>query len=93
MATVALPCPMQAAEGVASTEDESVTDCCNDLATQQRTGQPCKAGQDCKVSGAALQLPELALSLMAPCRETIALAVDCLTGVQRNPIWRPPATR
>lgn len=55
------PCPMQdmvamanGASGMAEALTSPTDDCCNDLATFERTGQACKSAQSCAAPAAGL---------------------------------------
>ena len=90
------PCPMDGMTSPVSADEadtgleESATDCCNDLATAQKTGKACKTGLECG-GMASMALP------MPPIIPLAAGHVEPATWFQTTPppaklsaIWRPP---
>jgi hypothetical protein len=94
------PCPMQAmmamqldASNAADVDAQAnaLLDCCNDLATFERTGQACKTGQAC--TAPAAWMPPVGV----PQFESIAAATPPMPILRaRAPgapasLWRPPS--
>jgi hypothetical protein len=74
MQVTSAPCPMQGMMSMADAGDdesvdmaETMEDCCNDMATFERTGQSCKSAQSCVVT--ALGTPSFT-ALSAPTQVT-----------------------
>lgn len=66
----------------------AVDDCCNDMATFLKTGQPCKTGLDCQTPAVALVVPDAAgtsASHSVPVALSVASLPPALVAV-----WRPP---
>ncbi|HMP11628.1 hypothetical protein, partial [Hydrogenophaga sp.] len=77
------PCPMQGmmamadeVDGMAESLAEAMDDCCNDMATFESTGQPCKSIQSCVVPAVGLpSFPSL-------------VAQTPVTQDPQAPVWR-----
>lgn len=74
----------------ADTLAEAMKDCCNDVATFERTGQPCKSPQSCAAAGMAtlphpVVLTPVTLDPQAPIWR-------CLPPGATSRLWRPPAS-
>lgn len=95
----ASPCPMQDMmamehEGVGMTESSAqvMEDCCNDLATFERTGQPCKSVQSCVAPAAGLpSFPSLAVQTTVT-HDPQAPAWRSLPPGATSRLWRPPTS-
>jgi hypothetical protein len=95
----ASPCPMQgmmamAAEAgeTAETLAEAMEDCCNDMATFERTGQPCKSVQSCVAPAAGLpSFPSLVV-LTPVTQDPQAPAWRSLPPGATTRLWRPPTS-
>ncbi|MBT9465396.1 hypothetical protein [Hydrogenophaga sp.] len=95
----ALPCPMQEmmamddqAGEIADTLVEAMDDCCNDLATFERTGQPCKSIQSCATPAAGMpSVPSLA-ALTSVTQDPRAPAWRNLPPGATTRLWRPPTS-
>lgn len=99
MPVVPAPCPMQGmmameenASGMEETLAQAMEDCCNDLATFERTGQPCKSAQSCAA-------PAVGMPPFQPLVPQAQAAQDPLAPVWRSPpqgslsrLWRPPTS-
>ena len=86
------PCPMQM-HGMAHPAPADAADgmdCCVDLETFAKTGNPCKAGQDCH-AGQMAPLPTAARAPL-PASESAALPWAALApiGLTGDAFWRPP---
>lgn len=96
--SVVVPCPMMSmdmdmdmdmdVDGIAGTMD----DCCNDLATVERTGQSCKTGQACAAPVAWMPpLPSWAFQTRAGQQPTAPVWRGLLPAVTAR-LWRPPTS-
>lgn len=90
------PCPMTASAASAETgavEHAETHDCCNDAESLARTGQPCKAGQDCPAPP-LYTTPDSAAARHAPLPGAAPVWAELLApGRVSVAIWRPPAPR
>lgn len=94
-----VPCPMKMAAMAEQYSDThlghalstQMADCCNDLDTLLKTGQPCKAGQDCKIGslGLSVHFPTIPVSFNRDAY--LARLNDRAIELRTIPIWRPPA--
>lgn len=91
------PCPMQdmmvmpnEAGETADTLAEAMKDCCNDVATFERTGQPCKSPQSCAAAGMATLLHPVVLTPVT--LDPQAPIWRCLPPGATSRLWRPPAS-
>ncbi|AOF85930.1 hypothetical protein BSY239_1851 [Hydrogenophaga sp. RAC07] len=95
----ASPCPMQdmmaMVEEVGETADalaEAMEDCCNDMATFELTGQPCKSVQSCAAPAAGLlSIPSLVAQTPATL-DPQAPAWRSLPPGATTRLWRPPTS-
>ena len=93
------PCPMQGmmamqdeAGATAEALAEAMDDCCNDMATFERTGQACKVVQSCVAPAAGLPcLPSLVVQTPAT-RDPPAPAWRSLPAGATTRLWRPPTS-
>jgi hypothetical protein len=94
----AVPCPMQDMIAMTDAADEdadtaaAMVDCCNDLATFERTGQPCKSAQPC--SAPAVGMPfftPVAIRAMAQQAPPSPDEIRLPPGAAAR-LWRPPAS-
>ncbi|MDP2017325.1 hypothetical protein [Hydrogenophaga sp.] len=91
----AAPCPMQGMMTMdmgATNMADAMEDCCNDLATFERTGQACKTGQECTA-------PAVWMPPFQPVEFKALAAQDLTAPVWRSPppgatsrLWRPPTS-
>lgn len=96
---VAAPCPMQGmmamAEEAGEMEEslaEAMDDCCNDIATFERTGQPCKSVQSCVAPAAGLSsFPSLGTQTPVT-QDPQAPAWRSLPPGATSRLWRPPTS-
>lgn len=83
-------CPMTAGGLAGMQTVKGKADCCADMATVSKTGNPCKAGQECKIG--SLGQPAAVIAFMP------VQAASPLSGFQSHPllaavpggVWRPP---
>lgn len=95
-AAPAEPCPMEAmvmASGMVADDTGSgaAPDCCNDVATFLKTGQPCKTGVDC---GAPVASVPPGGWPGAPALHSARHSTPAVAGPPssaRSAIWRPPS--
>ncbi len=100
------PCPMTATSALAAATTEAadatvaevdvdvtvdVDDCCNEADTAARTGQPCKAGQECHAPVLALADVETVELAFFAAHRTDASAADRAPIGRPAVVWRPPA--
>lgn len=93
------PCPMQEMMAMnsvdgdgAETLPEAMNDCCNDPATFEHTGQPCKSVQSC-TAPAAWILPFRPVVFMARATQDLwAPLWRSLTPGATARLWRPPTS-
>lgn len=93
------PCPMQGMLAMADEADEmekslaeAMADCCNDMATFERTGQACKSAQSCAAAAAGLPLFP-SHDVQAPVRlDPQAPAWRTLPPGTTTRHWRPPTS-
>jgi hypothetical protein len=66
-------------------------DCCNPSDEQQKSGQPCKAGQECAVF--AVCLPAAVTTAVFLLATDVAYPALLIPVVSPNPerLWRPPS--
>lgn len=96
---VAQPCPMQAmmtkddAVGdLAQALAEAMKNCCNDIATLERTGQPCKSAEGCTVA-VAWTPPLQPVAFMALATQVVRAPVwRGLPPGAHSRLWRPPTS-
>jgi hypothetical protein len=96
---VAAPCPMQGMMAMADEAGEmeeslaeAMDDCCNDMATFERTGQACKVVQSCVAPAAGLPcLPSLVVQTPAT-QDPPAPAWRSLPAGATTRLWRPPTS-
>lgn len=96
------PCPMelmgqelmgqeQMAHELMASDSDSAGDCCNDPVTVAKTGQLCKAGQECPTGGLGiLDYPAVAASTRI---RALTISFPAPFNPRFNPssVWRPPA--
>lgn len=93
------PCPMQSMMAIgdeagvmAETLAESMEGCCNDLATFERTGQPCKSVLSCVAPAAGLpSFPSLVVQTPVT-QDPQAPAWRSLPPGATTRLWRPPTS-
>jgi hypothetical protein len=93
----ASPCPMQGmmamadeADGMAESLAEVMDDCCNDMATFERTGQPCKSIQSCVVPAVGLPTFPSLVALTPVTQDPQAPTWRSLPPGATSLLWRPP---
>jgi hypothetical protein len=93
------PCPMQEmmvmgdeAGEMAETLAEAMEDCCNDLATFERTGQACKSVQSCVAPSAGLPTFPTLLAQTAVSQDPEEPAWRSLPAGATSRLWRPPTS-
>lgn len=95
VAAEAAPCPMQGMMDMDADTGpltQGMTDCCNDLATFERTGEACKTSQACSAPAAG-SAPCCALVLLAQAVHLPAPPVwRTLPPGLPTALWRPPAS-
>lgn len=89
------PCPMQGMTTMdmgATDMADAMEDCCNDLATFERTGQACKTGQEC--TAPAVWMPPLqSLEFEALAAQDFTAPVwRSLPPGATSRLWRPPTS-
>lgn len=90
-------CPMQGTMAMAEQDGDmtdtlvgAMADCCNDMATFERTGQPCKSVQSCASPAAGLfSLPSLEARTLKT-QDPLAPAWRSLSLGATSRLWRPP---
>lgn len=91
------PCPMmQGMDGHADGDSGSVDasagdDCCNDDAIFAKTGQSCKAGQECPTGNSSLLTPVFAVAPSLFVSAPIPFSALLPPRFTLAHIWRPPA--
>jgi hypothetical protein len=95
----ASPCPMQGlmamADEAGKMEEslaEAIDDCCNDMATFERTGQPCKSVQSCVAPAAGLPSFPSLVALAPGTQDPQAPAWRSLPPGATSRLWRPPTS-
>lgn len=95
----ASPCPMQGmmamadeVDGMAESLAEAMDDCCNDMATFERTGQPCKSIQSCVVPAAGLPSFPSLVAQTPVTQDPQAPAWRSLPPGATSRLWRPPTS-
>ena len=95
----ASPCPMQGmmamadeVDGMAESLAEAIDDCCNDMATFESTGQPCKSIQICVVPAAGLPSFPSLVALTPVIQDPQAPAWRSLPPGATSRLWRPPTS-
>jgi len=95
----ASPCPMQdmmameeEASETAKTLAQAMEDCCNDMATFERTGQPCKSAQSCVVPAAGLPSFPSLVAQTPVTQDPRAPAWRSLPPGATSRLWRPPTS-
>ena len=95
----ASPCPMQGmmamadeVDGMAESLAEAMDDCCNDMATFESTGQPCKSIQICVVPAAGLPSFPSLVALTPVIQDPQAPAWRSLPPGATSRLWRPPTS-
>ncbi|WP_300653918.1 hypothetical protein [Hydrogenophaga sp.] len=94
---VAAPCPMQGMMAMADEAGEmaeslAMDDCCNDMATFERTGQPCKAVQSCVAPAAGLPSFPSLVAQTPVTQDPQAPAWRSLPPGATSRLWRPPTS-
>ena len=95
----ASPCPMQDMMAMAdeagetgATLAEAMEDCCNDMATFELTGQPCKSVQSCAAPAAGMpSFPSLVVQNQVT-QDPQAPAWRSLPPGATTRLWRPPTS-
>lgn len=95
----ASPCPMQGmmamandADGMAASLVEAMEDCCNDMATFERTVQPCKSIQSCAAPAAGMPTFPSLVALTPVTQDPQAPAWRSLPPGATSRLWRPPTS-
>ncbi len=96
---VAAPCPMQ---GMMAMEDEAgemeesldkaMDDCCNDMATFELTGQPCKVVQGCVAPAVGLPSFPSLVAQTPVTQDPQAPAWRSIPPGATSRLWRPPTS-
>ena len=93
------PCPMQGMMAMADEDGEkleslvgAVEDCCNDMATFELTGQPCKSVQGCVVPAAGLPAFPSLVVLTPVTQDPLAPSWRSLPPGASSRHWRPPTS-
>ncbi|MGE0430105.1 hypothetical protein [Hydrogenophaga sp.] len=94
---VAAPCPMQGMMAMADEADGmavslAMDDCCNDMATFERTGQPCKSVQSCVAPAAGLPSFPSLVALTPITQDPQAPTWRSLPPGATSLLWRPPTS-
>jgi len=96
---VAAPCPMQGMMAMADEAGEmeeslaeAMDDCCNDMATFERTGQPCKSVQSCVAPAAGLPCFPSLVAQAPVAQDPEAPAWRSLPPGATSRLWRPPTS-
>ncbi|PKO65326.1 MAG: hypothetical protein CVU22_20525 [Betaproteobacteria bacterium HGW-Betaproteobacteria-16] len=89
------PCPMQSRMDMKGDSDafaQVMEDCCNDLATFERTGEACKSDQAC-AAPVAWSIPLQALAFLAQAPHALSSpAWRTLPPGLPTSLWRPPTS-
>lgn len=95
----ASPCPMQGmmtvvedADEMAESLAEAMEDCCNDMATFELTGQPCKSVQSCVSPAAGLPSFPTLMAQTPVTQDPQAPAWRSLPPGATSRLWRPPTS-
>ena len=95
----ASPCPMQdmmtmadEAGETADTLAEAMKDCCNDMATFELTGQPCKSVQSCAAPAAGMPTFPSLVALTPVTQDPQAPTWRSLPPGATSLLWRPPTS-
>ncbi len=79
-------------DGMAESLTEAMDDCCNDMATFESTGQPCKSIQICVVPAAGLPSFPSLVALTPVIQDPQAPAWRSLPPGATSRLWRPPTS-
>lgn len=71
---------------------EAMEDCCNDMATFERTGQPCKSVQSCVAPAAGLPSFPSLVAQTPVTQDPLAPAWRSLPPGATTRLWRPPTS-
>ncbi|WP_137938106.1 hypothetical protein [Chitinivorax sp. B] len=82
-------CPMLSM-GAPVQLDAGQASCCNDLATAQKTGHPCKVGQDCKAGSATQAIELMTGSPVLGSTPLVQTLSHPLSSADLAGCWRPP---
>ena len=96
---VAAPCPMQGVMAMdadvadlAGDMADAMEECCNDLTTFERTGQPCKSVQSCAAPAAGLSSFPSLVALSPVTQNPQAPNWRSLPPGATSRLWRPPTS-
>lgn len=83
-------CPMEQGGSMATMNHADMPDCCNDAATAAKTGESCKAGQDCSISNVVLFFSVPSWNLVSTDRRMAQASITFVPTSAPTDLWRPP---
>jgi len=82
---------MQAMSAAGEAAPTDLPECCNDPATYDATGQPCKSGADCSLPAAMAYVTTHGTTLIQSGSQPPLTAISGGSAAPISPPWRPPA--
>ncbi len=83
-------CPMEKDGRMATMDHVGMPDCCNDAATAAKTGESCKAGQDCSISNVVMFFSDPSWNLVSTDRRLAPTNIPFVPTLAPTDLWRPP---
>ena len=83
-------CPMQQDGSMATMNHADMPDCCNDAATAAKTGEFCKAEQDCSISNVVLLFSVPSWNFVSTDRRLVRAGIPFVPTLAPADLWRPP---
>lgn len=83
-------CPMEQDGSMATMDHADTPDCCNDAATAAKTGESCKADQDCSISNVVLFFSVPSWNHVSTDRLLAQATIPFVPTFTPTDLWRPP---
>jgi hypothetical protein len=83
-------CPMEQNGSMATMNHADMPDCCNDAETAAKTGEFCKADQDCSISNVVLFFSVSSWNFASTDRCLARASIAFVPTLAPTDLWRPP---
>ena len=83
-------CPMEQGDSMSNMDHADMPDCCNDAATAAKTGESCKADQDCSISNIVMFFSVPSWNFVSTDRLLARASITFVPTLAPTDLWRPP---
>jgi len=83
-------CPMEEDGSMATMDHADMPDCCNDAVMAAKTGQSCKADQDCSISNVVNLFSVPSWNFVFTDRRLARAGIPFVPTLAPTDLWRPP---